>query len=362
MTSHLTRRALGALAAAAFAASGLPAAAADFSGKTVEIIVPAGEGGGTDLWARFYAPLLQSRLPGGPSVVVRNMPGGGHTTGGNFFAANAGPDGLMLLASSGTGHFNYLLGDPRVKYDFAEMRTVAAGPVGGVMYVAGDLGVSGPEDIAKLQGAALRYGSQGPTSQDLLSFYALEQLGIVPSPIFGMRGRSDARLAFERGDLNIDYQSTFAYDQNVAPMVEAGRAVPIFTFGMLDEEGALVRDPAFPDLPHFGEVYEAVNGGPLSGVAGNVYMSFFAAGFGAQKLLSLPASTPDDIVAAYDEALLTAQTDPDYLARREEVLGPYEQVMGPAAERMKGVATTVSAEARSAVAAWLKERFDVESN
>ncbi len=126
------------LAATVGTALALPVTAqnVDFSGQTIEIIVPASEGGGTDLWARFYTPLLQRYLPGEPTVVVRNMPGGGHTTGGNYFANNAQADGLMLLASSGTGHFNYLLGDGRVQYEFNDMRTIAASPVGGVMFVA----------------------------------------------------------------------------------------------------------------------------------------------------------------------------------------------------------------------------------
>ncbi len=359
----LTRRAVVVLGAAAVAtALAGPASAVDLSGETVEIIVPAGEGGGTDLWARFYAPLLQRNLPGSPAVVVRNMPGGGHTTGGNFFAENAQPDGLMLLASSGTGHFNYLLGDERVKYEFQDMRTVAAGPVGGVMYVAGDLGVEGPDDIPALADATLRYGSQGPTSQDLLSFYALEQLGVIAEPIFGMRGRSDARLAFERGDLNVDYQSSFSYEQNVAPMVESGQAVPIFTFGVVDGSGELARDPAFPDIPHFGEVYEAVHGEPISGTEEEVYISFLTAGFGAQKLLSLPASTPAEIVEAYEAALTAAQEDPDFLSRRDDLLGPYTQFIGEDAEAMKVIATSVSDEARDAVITWLKERFDVDVN
>jgi tripartite-type tricarboxylate transporter receptor subunit TctC len=362
MTPKPTRRQCIAFAACAALSGALgfvsEARAVDFSGKTIEIIVPASEGGGTDIWARFYTPFFQRHLPGNPSVVVRNMPGGGHTTGGNFFANNAQPDGQMLLASSGTGHFNYLLGDSRVQYEFAEMRTIAASPVGGVMYVAGNLDVTGPEDMAALQDKQLRYGSQGPTSQDLLSFYALEQLGIMAEPIFGMTGRSDARLAFERGDLNIDYQSTFAYEPNIAPLVEAGEAVPIFTFGMLDGDGKLIRDPAFPDLPHFGEAYEMVHGEPLSGTEEEVYMSFFAAGFGAQKLLSLPADTPEDIVAAFVDALETAQQDPEFAERKEELLGPYPQFIGDEAEKMKVIATSVSSEARAAVAEWLRERFD----
>jgi tripartite-type tricarboxylate transporter receptor subunit TctC len=360
MNSSTTRRSILAATAALFVglSTGPATAEADFAGQTIEIIVPAGEGGGTDLWARFYTPLLQRYLPGEPAVIVHNMPGGGHTTGGNYFANNAEPNGLLLLASSGTGHFNYLLGDSRVQYEFRDMVTVAASPVGGLMYVAGDFGVSGPEDIEALADQELLYGSQGATSQDLLSFYALEALGIIARPIFGMTGRSDARLAFERGDLNVDYQSSFAYEANVAPMVENGQAVPLFTFGMLDGDGNLIRDPAFPDLPHFGEVYEMVHNEPLSGITEEVYMSFFTAGFGAQKLLSLPADTPDEIVEAYVAALEEAQADPEYLEQREAILGPYTQFVGEEAERMKEIATTVSAVAREAVIVWLAERFD----
>ena len=136
--SITTRRGiLGIMGAAAsglgLLATGSPAAAADFSGKTIEIIVPVAAGGGTDLWSRFWAAKVSKHLPGKPTILVRNLPGGGQITGGNSFAAHAKPDGLTLLASSGTGHFAYLLGDSRVKYDLRKMRTVLASPVGGIV-------------------------------------------------------------------------------------------------------------------------------------------------------------------------------------------------------------------------------------
>ena len=54
-------------AAAAAAAAGLTVAAtaaqaADFSGKTIEWIIPFKAGGGSDKWSRFYAPLLSDVL------------------------------------------------------------------------------------------------------------------------------------------------------------------------------------------------------------------------------------------------------------------------------------------------------------
>src|SRR5512145_1680548 len=91
-------RTLAATAAFAGILAANPAAAdkVDFSGKTVNIIVPYTEGGGTDLYARLFVPYLRKHLPGQPTVVIRNMPGGGSIMGSNYFHANAKPDGLTI--------------------------------------------------------------------------------------------------------------------------------------------------------------------------------------------------------------------------------------------------------------------------
>ena len=54
-------------------------AGVDFSNKNIDWIIPFKEGGGSDKWARFYAPLLSEALPGQPSVTVKNIPGAGST-------------------------------------------------------------------------------------------------------------------------------------------------------------------------------------------------------------------------------------------------------------------------------------------
>ena len=73
----------------------------DFSGEIVELIIPFKEGGGSDTWGRFNAPYLSRYLPGQPTVVVRNVPGGNSIAGANRFAARARPDGLQVLGGHG---------------------------------------------------------------------------------------------------------------------------------------------------------------------------------------------------------------------------------------------------------------------
>ena len=67
----------GALAASAFVAGSLVAPsiaqAVDFSGKKIELIVPYREGGGSDTYARLFAPYLEKYLPGKPTILVRNF-------------------------------------------------------------------------------------------------------------------------------------------------------------------------------------------------------------------------------------------------------------------------------------------------
>lgn len=104
---HRLFMATAAVAAAAFTlgAADKASAEADFTGKTIEWIIPFKEGGGSSKWALFYAPLLSAALPGQPTVVVKHVPGAGSTKGANEFAARARPDGLTIFGSSGSTQF-----------------------------------------------------------------------------------------------------------------------------------------------------------------------------------------------------------------------------------------------------------------
>ena len=333
---------------------------ADFSGKRVEILVPAAEGGGSDLHARFYATYLSKYLPGKPTVVVRNMPGGGHSIGGNYFARHAKPDGTDIFSSTGSTQFPFLLGDKRVQYDYANMRAFLNSPFGGVAYVQPDLGVKSVADIAKLKGMELTYPSQGPATLDLLPKLSFELLGLNVKAVFGFRGRGDGRLACERGAASIDYQTTGAYQQNVIPLVKRGRAVPLFSWGVLDAEGNLSRDPTFPDLPHFAEAYEIATGSKPEGIEFEAWKAYFAAGFAAQKFILLPKGTPDDIVETYRQAVIDMVNAPGFKEAAAEVLGDYEQGIGEGADRMYEIAIGLDPEAKEWVKNWLAERYDVK--
>ncbi|MEM9010769.1 MAG: tripartite tricarboxylate transporter substrate-binding protein [Pseudomonadota bacterium] len=358
------RRTLGALAAATALALAAPATAqVSFEGETIEWIIPFSEGGGSDRWARFYAPLLAEALPGNPNVVVKNEPGAGSTRGANQFAARAEADGLTILGTSGSTQFPYLLGDPRVEYDYNDWNVVLASATGGVAYLPADLAArwaADPMDV--IENVDFIYGSQGATRLDLVPLLAWELLGMSVAPVFGIEGRGDGRLMFERGEANIDYQTSSAFLSRVTPLVEAGQAVPIMTWGALDEDGNIVRDPTFPDVPTFKEVYEQVTGEEPSGPAWNAWKAFFVAGFPAQKMVFLPNGTPQEIIDTYSAAFQAVTEREDFAEISEARLGVYPQATGAAAEARLALGIGVDEEAVTWIKTWLNERYGVELN
>jgi tripartite-type tricarboxylate transporter receptor subunit TctC len=335
------------------------ARAADFSGKTIEFVIPFATAGGSDVWARFFAPYLSESLPGKPTVVVKNVPGGGSITGTNQFVQRAKPDGLSILGTSGSTHLPYLLGDPRVRYELKELIPVLVSPTGGVVYVNPTLGAKDARDIAKLKGKKMKYGSQGATSLDLVPVLAFEIMGLDVEPVFGLN-RGPARVAYERGESLIDYQTSSAYLSNVEPLVKAGKAVPLFTWGVLNDKGEFVRDPTFPELPHFAEAYEMAHGKKPSGTAYEAYKAFVVAGFAAQKPMFLPKGTPKDVVDAYVQALDKVVKTPAFKEKAGDELGEYQQAVGPAARKAVEVALNVDPKARAYVRDWLTRRFQVK--
>lgn len=360
-TLGVARRAVFGLAVGLAVTFALPINAADFTGKTVEWVIPFKEGGGSDKWARFYAPLLSEAMPGNPTIIVKNMPGAGSTKGANWFATRVKPDGLTIFGTSGSTQFPFLLDDPRVKYNYADWSVVLATSTGGVAYLPPDLAKLWAEAPQKvIEGTDFIYGSQGATRLDLVPLLAWEMLGMKVEPVFGIKGRSEGRLMFERGEANIDYQTSSAFLSKVTPLVKDGKAVPIMTWGALDEEGNIVRDPTFPDVPTFKEVYTKVKGEAPSGPAWDAWKAFFVAGFPAQKMVFLPKGTDQDIIDTYSTAFKAVTERPDFAEISKKRLGVYPQATGAAAAAKLEQGTVVDQSAKDWIKNWLNERYGVK--
>lgn len=352
---------LTATAIIGLALAGPAAAEVDFSGERIEITVPYSAGGGTDTYSRFLAPLLSEELPGKPTIIVRNVPGAGAIAGSNQFQHRAEPDGTDVYALASSGALNFAFRDPRVEYRLNEWIPFLSSPQGTVIYSRPELGLHEPNGWENPEDTPIRMGANNPTGGDLRALLSLDMLGLDVQPVFGLN-RGAIHGSFERGEFNLNFDTTPTYNTTVVDWVEAGTAVPLLTLG-ISENGELVRDPTVPEVPHFAEFYRELHGEDPDGPAFKAWRSVFALNVMASKALMLPAETPQEIVDAYDEAmqavLMRIEQDPELQEKASQILGEYPQATGEEARAVLAEALNFDDEAYNWLSQWLKEEFQV---
>ncbi len=363
MMRHLIRFGAAACLTIMLATNSNAQAEADFSGKRIQLLVPYAAGGGADLYARFLVPKIVERLPGKPTLVIRNVEGAGAIAGSNQFQERAKPDGTDLLAASASVMLNFAFRDRRVKYNLDEWIPIINSAQGTVVYSHKSLGLKQPSDIKDLVGKEVMLGANNPTGGDLRILLALDLLGVKVKPIFGLN-RGDVLPIFQRGETNIDFSINNAFKEQVQPLVDQGIAVPLFTLGFMDDSGKVVRDSAYPQLPHFLEVYEAIKGAPLSGTPLKAWNSIFNLNVMATRAVFLPKGTPKDVVATYEKAVKKLisdfATDPELNKIATSVLGDEPSSSGDAAARNLRNAVVFDEEGFAWLKDWLKQKFDAK--
>ena len=318
-----------------------------YNDETIRLIVPFVAGGGTDTWARTMAPFMQKYLGERVRVQVINKPGASGVSGTNSF--NFSHDEKTILVSSGSIFFPYLLGDNSVEYDFNEFVPIIGSPVGGVIFVSPETGIESADDLCSFAGT-LNYGGISLTGLDIVPLLTFELLNIDVEATFGYDGKGASRVAFEQGETNIEYQTTPGYLANIDRLTTSGKIVPLFTFGQLDNQGQVVRDPVFPELPTVEEVYNICFKQPPSGVEWDVYRATLAAGFTIQKMMWVHGETPEDAITALRNAAQATVQDPEFQETAGNLIGNYDLFVGHEAQVTFAAASSLPPESIS----WLK--------
>lgn len=342
-------------------------AAANFEGKRIQIIVPFNEGGGTDSYSRFLQQYFQKYLPGKPKILIINKPGAGGILGTNYFQQRAKKDGTWVMALSTSVLANYLLGDPRVKFDLKEYIPVMLSPRSSMVYVRKDLGVQNEKTlkakIAKLRSyptEKLVFGGKTPTSAGLQYRLGLSLLGVEVKSVWGMKGNGPMALAFERGEFLVNFDNSMSFKNNRQKLLEDGIAVPLYTLGLMDAKGNVNRDPTWPKTPSYVEAYEAIHGKKPSGPGYEAWYTLASMSVGMNKSWNLPAGTPKDIVEAWRTAARKMLADPEFNKKRDKIVGKYPQTIGDGAVAIRNAALTISPEARAYLAKYVKSHYGMK--
>ena len=96
----------------------LPAYAQSFyEGKTITIVTSTGVGGTYDVTARLISRHMPRFIPGKPTMVVQNMPGGGNVLATNFMYTIAPKDGTTIATVHNAMPVHQVLGGQGVRFD-----------------------------------------------------------------------------------------------------------------------------------------------------------------------------------------------------------------------------------------------------
>ncbi|WP_199223281.1 Bug family tripartite tricarboxylate transporter substrate binding protein [Oricola cellulosilytica] len=348
------------VAAALLAGSAFSAMAQDgyFAGKTIEIVVPFGEGGATFVSAKFLEPYFEKHLPGNPEIDVVSRPGGGSILGANWFEQNAKSDGTTILFTTSSTANPFVLGQEGVEYRLADYRVAYSHPFSAVAYVSPDTGVTSAADI-KNASTPLIYGGIAAAASDLPGLLSFEVLDLDVKTVLGFNGRGPVRLAFEQGELNLDYQFTPVYLTQVVPSVAEGRAVPLWTGGAMENGVLKARDPIAPELPSVYEVYEQMNGGAPSGIEWEAFQGVASVTYAYGLTGYMHPDTPQEVLDIFAETVAAINADPEFQAESQEVTNGARLNAGPDTEAAIKAALSPSQEVKDYLRKLLSDKYGV---
>jgi tripartite-type tricarboxylate transporter receptor subunit TctC len=196
-------RLLAAVLLAALPASiaGAQSPADFYKGKTVELDVGYSVGGAYDLYARTIGRYLGRHIPGNPTVIVKNMEGGGSLRLANWLYRVAPKDGSVLATiGRGTG-FDPILGQQGAQFDGTKFTWIGSANNEVSVCVAWNA-TSGIKTFEDLFTKEMTVGGTS-MSADTDQFPRILNgvLGTKMKIVSGYPGGNDVVLAMERGEI-----------------------------------------------------------------------------------------------------------------------------------------------------------------
>jgi tripartite-type tricarboxylate transporter receptor subunit TctC len=182
---------------------GSTAAASDFyAGKTIDFIVGGNAGGGYDVYARTVARHLPRHIPGNPSIVVKNMPGGGSAKAATFIFQQGTRDGTTIAALYPGAIMEPLLGTRRGQYQYDARKFQYLGTANNStrVCVTWHTSLTKTYDDAIKRTTIMGSSQAGGSTRDYANMHR-RLTGAKFNIVAGYKGTVDMNVAMERGEI-----------------------------------------------------------------------------------------------------------------------------------------------------------------
>jgi tripartite-type tricarboxylate transporter receptor subunit TctC len=299
-----------------FAVLATPAEADDvadfYKGKTVQLVVGYGTGGGYDVYARVLSRHIGKYIPGNPTVVVQNMPGAGSLRAANYLYSVAPKDGTVFgTFARNMPLMGLLKTNQNVQFDPKKFTWLGSSSSyqndAYLLLVRKDAKVKTVEDARRPGGPPIILGSTAEgTSSDAMPVVLRDMLGFNIKQISGYTDSGVLFMAMERNEVEGRTVGLSAVRSNTPEWLQPNgmmQALVVF--------GRPTRHPDLPNVPTARELAKSDRERTLIEILEVPY------------LLSRPYAAPPDVPPARAKALqaafMAAHKDPAYLEEAKKL-------------------------------------------
>ena len=268
------------------------------AGKTVNLIIGFGPGGGYDLWGRTVARHIGKHLPGNPSVVPQNMPGAGSYVAASHLYGAAPKDGTVFAIIARDAALGPLSNAPGARFDATKLSWLGS-PTREHNVCIANSGAA-VKDVKQLRTTTLILGDTGPGTGTRSYPKVLNDLfGFKFKLVSGFRSSADVFLAMERGEVEGICESLDSVKQRKPDWI------PNKTVNVLLQAGASTP-PELRDVPNVLE---------LAGTdEERRTLEFLYAGQDIGRPFVAPPDLPAERLKMLRDAFNATMKDPEFVA------------------------------------------------
>jgi tripartite-type tricarboxylate transporter receptor subunit TctC len=284
---------------------------ADFyRGRTVNLIAGFNPGGGADTYARLVARHWGKYIPGNPTLIVRNMQGGGSIIAANHIYNVSAKDGSELGLFAGNITIDPLIGGTQQKYDARKFNWIGAPSSDSNVCLSS---LASPyktiDDVLKRE---MITGTAGTSTYDF-PLVMNNVIGAKFKLVKGYGGSAALRLAMERGE--IEGFCGVGYNSIRTAGLADGKANILVQVG-------LAKNPHIPNVPFIFDYAK-------SDEARQIFRLVFG-WLDLERPICAPPGVPEDRIKALRDAFDATMKDAGLLADAEKVQVGIEPMGGQA--------------------------------
>jgi tripartite-type tricarboxylate transporter receptor subunit TctC len=287
------------LSAAAIAPACADPVADFYTGKQIRFIIRSGVGGSYDQYSRLLARHIGKHIPGNPTLLPVNMPGGGGIRAATYVAKVAPQDGTILTMVSQGLPVDQALGlNPGFQADLRQFPWI--GNVSSSNQILVTWHTSATKTLDQLMTRETVIGSSQAGSISIQMPAVLNNIvGTKIKIVFGYPDGRDINLAMERGEVEGRATNPWASYLATDPhYVQQKLIVPIIQMGM-EKEADLPHVPLMRDL--------------AKNPADQAVLDFMSKAVSVGRPIATTPGVPADRIAALRKAFDDTLKDPAFI-------------------------------------------------